>query len=540
MDLTAEHYTKRLDEIKKKIDKVDTPYLAELRNVLNRIYFADITGVDQNIENLGNAFYRNGWGDLIGSYFKALPIAYVIFPRRLGVHYGEIWEDTDKNGNPVIKNKGYAFNNYARFIADVVTRKVIYSKKLERFVFVQAHKYDPINGDNDFYSYYGVDKRYHIKGFLDVFEALFHEHITQDHRLIMEPYVIAGKDWLLDIQNNHYEVAAPKVNHLYFDYFDVANDDIQPETAKNYIEMVGGSPNSQHNAMLLHAYVMKRKMKLISPEQWFLFKDFGRTGKGLFFKTFQNVFNVQLVEFENLLGGGFDASNAWRNFYGADLAHANETGEISQKQMRIIRKIATGETVTARMIGGNDFSFKLECVFALDTNEDTDIGDMMANTSRTVMIGFKDRPQDETSQERHAIFAPYWKFIVDLEGNTKIEAALAFLVNSIQYLKECDNIFDFQDVALKNYYRADQLTESQQITLRVIHEQGFILAGDELLQAAIEDDYGSLRFKKAQDDFRKIGVVINKAIWLDGKTQKAHKIDNQQLFDDAYELVAEG
>ena len=55
MDLTAEHYTKRLDEIKKKIDKVDTPYLAELRNVLNRIYFADITGVDQNIENLGNA-----------------------------------------------------------------------------------------------------------------------------------------------------------------------------------------------------------------------------------------------------------------------------------------------------------------------------------------------------------------------------------------------------------------------------------------------------------------------------------------------------
>ena len=33
-------------------------------------------------------------------------------------------------------------------------------------------------------------------------------------------------------------------------------------------------------------------------------------------------------------------------FYGADIAHANETGEITKPMMRILRKIATGETIS--------------------------------------------------------------------------------------------------------------------------------------------------------------------------------------------------
>lgn len=533
MELKAKEITKKLDKIKAQLDKVETPYLSNIRNALNSIYFADIDSFDQNINNKGNAFYKDGQFDFDGSYFKNLPLSYIVIPQKLGVYSG--WIYTNGKGENVAKSIN--FSGYARFVTDIIIQKVIYSKELGRFVFVKNHKYEEIKGENDFYNYYSVDKKQRIRGFLGVFESLFNDYINQGHGYTIEKYSISGKDWILDIENNRFDATSPKKDCLYFDHFDIPKESIQPSKASDYIEMVGGTINSKHNTHLLHAYVMKRKMNLIPPEQWFLFKDFGRTGKGLFFKTFQGVFNVQPVEFENLLGGGFEASNAWRNFYKADLAHANETGAINQRQMRIIRKIATGETVTARLIGGNDFSFKLECVFALDTNEETDIGDMLANTSRTVMISFKERPYTETEAERHSAFAPYWGFIVAPTGETRVEASLSFLVNSIQYLNANNNLFSFENVALRNYYSADQLSDSQKIALMTIQEQGFALASDELLQKAIELDYGGMRFKKAQEALKKIGVASNRQKWIDGLNNKVFEIGDKTLFDDAYALL---
>ena len=57
--------------------------------------------------------------------------------------------------------------------------------------------------------------------------------------------------------------------------------------------------------MLVHAYTMYRKMKLIQAEKWFLIKDFGRSGKGLFMETFEKLLNVNKVNFDSLLSSGF-------------------------------------------------------------------------------------------------------------------------------------------------------------------------------------------------------------------------------------------
>ncbi len=532
----ARELTKRLEALNDQLDKADTLYIANIRNIINKTYFADIESEQQRLDNQGNVFYRDSLTDTRGNKWEDIGLDYIVFPERLGVFYGRIYEAKDKNGAPQKKYKAHPFSNYSRFIADVLSEKVLYSRELEHFIIKEEHTYTAIMNENDFYNRYEVIKKHVIKGFLQTFEELFQNHIDQQHGYTIEPFMISGKDWLIDIESNDIKNEKPKEKYLYFDFYDVPFSDIEPNKAKGYIEMVGGTPNSIHNTMLLHAYVMKRKMNLISPEQWFLFKDFGRTGKGLFFKTFNGVFNIYTIAFNTLIGGGFDAGNEMRNLYGADLAHANETGEISGKQMNLIRKFATGETVTARTIGGNSFSFKVESVFALDTNEDTDIGGMLANTSRTVMIGFRDRPANETAKERRALFAPYWKFIVD-KKETRIEASLSFLINSIQYLKSCGNVFDFEEVSLKNYYSADQLTETQQLVLRTIHEQGFVLSGDETLQQAITDDYKSLRFNKAKDDFRKIGVAINQAKFIEGKTYKVHTIDDETLFEEAYSLL---
>ncbi len=286
----------------------------------------------------------------------------------------------------------------------------------------------------------------------------------------------------------------------------------------------------------MHAYTMYRKMNLIQAEKWFLMKDFGRSGKGLLMTTFDALLQVNKVNFDSLISGGFEASNEWMNFYGADIAHANETGEITKVMMRILRKIATGEVISGRGIGRNAFTFKNNAVLILDTNESVDTGEITANTTRTIKISLKDRPLNESDEERYQIFKPYWDF-VQPNGKKSVAAAVSFLIVSLDYLKEIGREFKFNDVTLKHYFSEDELTETQVNMLKVLSTQGFVLAGDETLQRLVEQDYKSLRYKQAKDDMKKIGVSISNDKKIEGKSYKVHKIGNQELFDMAHSLI---
>ncbi|MBJ7883641.1 phage resistance protein, partial [Bacillaceae bacterium HSR45] len=77
------------------------------------------------------------------------------------------------------------------------------------------------------------------------------------------------------------------------------------------------------------------------------------------------------------------------------------------------------------------------------------------------------------------------------------------------------------------------------VMLKVLSKQGFILAGDDTLQKLIEEDYKNMKYKKARQDMKKIGVGINKQIKIEGINTKIHKVENAELFNMALSLISD-
>lgn len=305
----------------------------------------------------------------------------------------------------------------------MISDKVIYSKELDNFLIVK-NQYEEID-DTNFKLSYPVEPKHQIDDFLDIMLELYREHLNLDHNYKIYPYSVAGNDFIYNCKKLKLTKDKPQDNKLYAIKYDVNYNDLDFKTPNDFYDLVTDNEKSKHNLKLVHAYTMYRKMKLIQAEKWFLFKDFGRSGKGLFITTFNKLLHVNKVNFDGLVSGGFEAANEWMNFYGADIAHANETGEITKPMMRILRKIATGETISGRGIGRNAFTFKNKSVLILDTNESVDTGEITANTTRTIKIAFKDRPHGETDDERYKIFEPYWNFVQPNDEDSEI-ASVSF------------------------------------------------------------------------------------------------------------------
>lgn len=521
-------------EFHSNLDYINTANLSRIKEISKRINFASISTDKQVFDNKGNVYHRKK-DDFAGDYINNLTLNYTIKPKEIGLVYGTIFVKTNDQDEKEAHFKSDSFNNYARFIADLISDKVIYSKQLDNFLIVKNNQYEVID-DTNFKLSYPVEPKNQIDDFLDIMLELYRERLNLDHNYKIYPYSVAGNDFIYNCKTLKLIQEKPQNNELYAIKYDVNYNDLDFKTPNDFYDLVTDNDKSKHNLKLVHAYTMYRKMKLIQAEKWFLFKDFGRSGKGLFITTFNKLLNVNKVNFDSLVSGGFEASNEWMNFYGADIAHANETGEITKPMMRILRKIATGETISGRGIGRNAFTFKNKSVLILDTNESVDTGEITANTTRTIKIAFKDRPHGETDDERYEVFEPYWNFVQPNGIDSEI-AAVSFLIVSLEYLKETGREFRFKDVTLKNYFSEDELTETQIVLLKILSKQGFVLSGDETLQRLIEEDYKNMKYKKAQQDMKKIGVATRQDVKIEGKTYKAFKIGNQELFDMAHVLV---
>ena len=526
-------------EFHSNLDYINTTSLSRIKEISKRINFASISSDKQVFNNKGNLYHREK--NDIGDYINNLTLDYIIIPKEIGVIYGIVNTKITENDNGEEEKKASfkadAFNNYARFIADLISDKVIYSDELDAFLIVKSNTYEVIDETN-FALNYPVDNKHQINDFLEVMLEMYREHLNVEHGYNILPYTIAGNDWIYDCRNLEFRKKTLNPDELYVKKYDVNESDIDTETPRKFYDLVTENDKSKNNLMLVHAYTMYRKMQLIQAEKWMLMKDFGRSGKGLFMTTFDALLQVNKVNFDSLISGGFEASNEWMNFYGADIAHANETGEITKVMMRILRKIATGEVISGRSIGRNAFTFKNNAVLILDTNESVDTGEITANTTRTIKISLKDRPLNETDEERYQVFKPYWDF-VQPNGKKSVAAAVSFLITSLEYLKEIGREFKFNDVTLKHYFSEDELTETQVNLLKTLSRQNFVFAGDETLQKLIEQDYNSLRYKQAKDDMKKIGVSINNQKWIDGVNTRVHNVGNAELFNMALELISE-
>ncbi|MDW3892078.1 phage resistance protein [Staphylococcus saprophyticus] len=526
-------------EFHSNLDYINTTSLSKIKEISKRINFASISSDKQVFNNKGNLYHREK--NDIGDYISNLTLDYIIIPKEIGVIYGIVNTKIIENDNGEEEKKASfkadTFNNYARFIADLISDKVIYSDEINSFLIVKSNTYEVIDETN-FALNYPVDNKHQINDFLEVMIEMYRDYLNVEHGYNILPHTIAGNNWIYDCRNLEFKKKTLNLDELYVKKYDVNKSDINLETPKKFYDLVTENDKSKNNLMLMHAYTMYRKMELIQAEKWFLMKDFGRSGKGLAMTTFDTLLQVNKVNFDSLISGGFEASNEWMNFYGADIAHANETGEITKVMMRILRKIATGEVISDRGIGRNAFTFKNNAVLILDTNENVDTGEITANTTRTIKISLKDRPLNETDEERYQIFKPYWDF-VQPNGKKSVAAAVSFLITSFEYLKEIGREFKFNDVTLKHYFSEDELTETQVNLLKALSRQNFIFAGDETLQKLIEQDYKSLRYKQAKDDMKKIGISINNQKWIDGVNTRVHNVGNPELFNMALDLINE-
>ena len=80
--------------------------------------------------------YITAKDDFAGDYINNLTLNYTIKPKEIGLVYGTIFVKTNDQDEKA-HFKSDSFNNYARFIADLISDKVIYSEQLDSFLIVK-------------------------------------------------------------------------------------------------------------------------------------------------------------------------------------------------------------------------------------------------------------------------------------------------------------------------------------------------------------------------------------------------------------------
>ena len=123
-------------EFHSKLDYVETPNLSRIKEISKRIYFAIISTDKQIFNNKGNVFHKTK-DEFAGDYISNLTLDYTIKPKEIGAVYGTISVKTTMENGEEDKQahfKSSPFNNYAKFIVDLISEKVIYSTELDRFI----------------------------------------------------------------------------------------------------------------------------------------------------------------------------------------------------------------------------------------------------------------------------------------------------------------------------------------------------------------------------------------------------------------------
>lgn len=530
----------KLKEIKSSIDEIETPSLAKIKRVLNYMHFGYIASQEQLELNQANVIllYKNNEATAYGC-----DVAYYIQNKKTALVYAGIkpkYQDGEVSGYKVLYQNEI---NYSYFIADLLDEKIIFSKEFDQFIKINKHEQTFELVDEAFFKvhYPASSKQAVIKNFLPTFEELYRKHIKKRHNFTIRRYSFYTNDFIYDVDNLIKEDRRPHKNELFFAYYEVSSNELNQALVTDFKQNVTSDPNTLHNLNLMHAYVMRRKLGLEPPEKFFAFKDGGRTGKGLFVKSFNTLFSVNKLNLDTLLSPNvFERNNEQFKAYGCDVVHINEAKAITENDMRAIRPLATNEWLTARLIGGDSFTFKPHCTLLLDTNEAMTIGTMKANVSRTVNISLNERPATETDEARHKFFKPYWDYIAPDGEAVHIASALSFLVDSLEYLQATGGKFQFKEVAFTDTTKNEAIDYIHAALLKMqkdAHDkEPFILANDPIVKNLLEKCYGNSKdeIERKKSDFERKGIELSKLKKIDGQPKRVHCISNTDAFHDYF------
>lgn len=537
---SARELNHKLKEIKRNIDEIETPSLAKIKRVLNHMHFGFIADQEQLELNQANVIllFKKTETTAYGC-----DISYYIENKKTALVYAKIkpkYKDGEISGHTVVYQNE---TNYSYFIADLLDEKIIFSEELDGFIKINKREQTFELVDEAFFkvNYPVSSKQAVIKKFLEVFEELYRVHMKKSHKFDIKRYSFYTNDFIYDVEKLIKENRKPRENELYFTYYDVSSSELNTTLVKDFKQTIASQANVLHNLNLMHAYVMRRKLGLEPPEKFFAFKDGGRTGKGLFVKTFNTLFSVNKLSLDTLLSPSiFERNNEQFKAYGCDVVHINEAKAITENDMRAIRPIATNEWLTARLIGGDSFVFKPHCTLLLDTNEIMTIGTMKANVSRTVNLSLNERPATETDQERHDFFKPYWEYIAPDGETAHISSTLSFLIDSLEYLQSMGGKFNFKEVAFENTTKNEALdyiyTALSNLQTDVHDKEPFILANDPEVKKLLDECYGKSKdeIERKNSDFKRKGIELNKLKKIDGRPKRVHCIFDTDAFHDYF------
>lgn len=408
--------------------------------------------------------------------------------------------------------------------------KLVIDYLLGRYVFYNEKLYDvnskqaKIIDNMTLVSLYGF--KHSTEFLLDILKGIDkHCHVESVRKL--EPYQIAGNDFIIDLKTH--TVTRKVINNevSYFKYYPVDFETARASktTASEFLNYVIDDPESLHNAQLQAYYIAQVASGLRSKTNFFVTKSGVRTGKGLRHIALSGLFNKIDVELDNLTSRGFDALNAWALFSGGEMALATEQGDIiGEKLERVLKIIATERTHVARNVGGNQGLVYLTSVLCIDTNRIVSLSEEM--NGRKILIQYKDRPSGETDQEREEVFEKYWQAFTECDKSPKIEGCIGFLLTSLDYFNQQGNKFIWKDVEV--YNGNESLDDFQIELINRLLENDFV-PKDYLLEQAFLKCYGKNN-NKCGEAIKIIGVESYRKR-IDGKLVGGYRITNKRRFD---------
>ncbi|HEM3442736.1 TPA: phage resistance protein [Streptococcus suis] len=414
------------------------------------------------------------------------------------------------------------FSPFAKLVVDYL---------LGRFVFHDSKLYDVNSKQAVLMDEITIQNLYGFKRdgefVLEILSGIAKNTQVQPIRTL-QPYQIAGNDFIIDLKEHRYFRTNPNEEQSYFKYYPVDYDTAKTgqNMADKFLKYVIADENSLHNAQLQAYYMAQVACGLRSKTNFFIAKSGVRTGKGLRHIALSGLFKKVDVELDLLKSKGFDSLNAWAFFAGGEMALATEQGDIVGDQVeRVLKIIATEKTHVARSIGGNQGLVYLTGVLCIDTNRNVSLSDEM--NGRKVLIQYKDRPENETDLEREAIFAEYWQAFAHPDKSPKIEGSIGFLLTSLDYFKEQSQKFEWRDVEVFNDVDLDDF---QMLLLNALSYQEYVARTDNLpVEELFRKTYGT-NGNKAKNALETIGVG-SKRKKVNGRLVTVYIVSNQKRFN---------
>ncbi|WP_303973772.1 hypothetical protein [Streptococcus merionis] len=255
------------------------------------------------------------------------------------------------------KKKEYVHITYDRNFSPFA--KLIVDYLLGRFVFYDGKLYDVNGKQAQLMDEITIQNLYGFKRdgeyILEILTGI-DKNINMTPIRTLQPFQIAGNDFIIDLKKHRYYRATPNEEHSYFKYYPVDYDVARAskETADKFLKYVITDEQSLHNATLQAYYMAQVACGSRPKTNFFISKSGVRTGKGLRHIALSGLFNKIDVELDNLTARGFESMNAWALFTGGEMALATEQGDIVGDRIeRVLKIIATEKTHVARSIGGN-------------------------------------------------------------------------------------------------------------------------------------------------------------------------------------------